>query len=232
MTSITRHIPIDLVAFLGLWEWPAFDLSTALWVGGITVLATLAVIGIAVFLTPLAIAAGASFLATWIAIAAIAVVIGIVTGIAAGLVEGHQLEVERTEAIEKLALDTRTIHIYFEPKTGNLGEAKEFACLLTYHTITKTKPSIEIQKDTKIVTGASSSDFYANLEQVLFNWFRKEALVDKDGETRIAKIYTKPDPGSIVSSRIKELINECSEEFSRRCEMLTSETFYDDKIDD
>jgi hypothetical protein len=231
MTSITRHIPIDLVAFLGLWEWPPFDLSSALWVGGITVLATLVIVGLAIALPAVAIVAASTF-AAWMAIAAIAVVIGIVAGIAAGLVEGRQLEVERTEAIEKLALDTRTIHIYFEPKTGNLGEAKEFTCLLTYHTITKKKPSIEIKKVTKIVTVASSSDFYANLERVLFNWFRNEALVDKDGETRIAKIYTKPDPGSIVSSRIEELIIECREEFSRRCEILISKTFYDDKIDD
>ena len=184
---------------------PSFDWQAALIVGAIVAVAAVVVIGVAIAMPAIAIAGGATYLGTWSAVGAIALVTGIIGGTAAGFYRGQQGDIKRQEQIESIKRVSNQLDIHFEPSTDP-KRAADFQCTLTVYEETdlaSRQPTVTTKKVK--ISAANSEEFYGQVDQQMKKWFTKQVAGDGDGQQRRVMVYMYPNPGEGIYERIKQM---------------------------
>jgi len=185
---------------------PSFDLRAALFVGAIVALATAVVLVVAILTPVIAIQAGASLLATAIWIGLIALVIGSVGGVAAGLYFGHQGDIKHREQVQRITGVTNQLDIYFQPSRDNPERAADFQCtLVIYEAGELASRTPEVTTKKREIKANDAADFYDQVKEQMRIWFERPVLADSDGRPRRVNVYMRPYPGEGVFERLRSL---------------------------
>jgi len=189
----------------GLLSLPSFDWQAALLVGAVVAAATAVVIVVAIATPFIAIEAGATILATGLAIGGIALVTGIIGGIAAGFYKGHQSDIKYREQLERIARVSNQLDIYFSP-SGDPERAAPFQCtVVVYEETNLSRENLTVTTNKGEISEADSEEFYDAVNRQMEKWFTKEVLADKNGKARKVKVYMVPYPGEGIYERLKEM---------------------------
>jgi|GEM_PF-1214650 len=191
--------------WLGWLNLPSFDWKAAVIVGAIVTVAAVVILAAAIATPFVAIQAGATLLGTAISVGTIALITGIIGGIAAGLYWGHQKDREQKEIIETIKRTSNRLDIYFEPSSDDPKQAAEFRCTLVIYeeTMESSRPTATTKKVK--INAASNTEFFEQLDREMKRWFARQVEGDKDRQPRRVMIYMKPYPGEGIYERLKQL---------------------------
>lgn len=187
---------------------PSFDWQAAIIVGAIVVVAAAIVIGLAIATPYVAIAAGATKLGTCLAVGAIALVTGLIGGTAAGFYRGRQGDIKRQEQIDSIKHVSNQLDIHFEPSTDP-SRAADFQCIVViYEETDLASPQPAVTTKKVKISGASSDEFYGQVDQQMKTWFAKQVGGDEGGEPRRVMIFMNPYPGEGIYERLRQMAEE------------------------
>jgi len=210
MNQLIAAGPQWTVGLLALANLPTFDWQAALFVGAIVVVAVVVVTVIAIATPYVAIQAGATLIGTAATIGAIALITGVIGGVAAGLYEGGQADTEYKKSLVQIAGQSNQLQIRFLPSASDASSAADFQCeIVTYNEADLSSRPPKVEQEEFQITAASGSECFSILQDKLKIWFAGNVLADQDSEPRKVTIFMQPYPGDGVYERIVELVDQC-----------------------
>ena len=183
-------------------SWISFDWEAAVWVGAIVAVTAVVVIAVAVATPFVAIQAGATLLGTCLTVGTIALGVGTIGGIAAGLYQGGLIDAERLVQIKNIQRISNQLDIHFE-QTDDPLRAAEFRCtLVIYDETDLASPIPVVTTKRQQISAANSVEFYDQVDRSLNMWTNKPVSGDKTDQPRRVIVYMKPFPGEVVYERL------------------------------
>jgi hypothetical protein len=199
------------------WDTAHFSFQHALLAVSVVTVITGVVLTGFVLLPGVALWGGATMIGTACAIGLCSLICGVLAGAAYGLQKGdaqfrEQVERRREERVNEIFSISNRIDIYFEPRSENPDEAKDFVCwFVTYD---ETKP--ESPETSERIAGRDADEFYDRCRDYLDRWLTMRLGRDDRARDYELHVFTDhPFPGDGTYTRIESIADQMQLETKR-----------------